>query len=185
MKNNYEIRGDVTAIFVERKGQKYETLISTERLPLADSFPNTWYVRAFPHGEQMYVQGEDRLGDGKRKRYILHRVVTQCAEGMSVDHINHDTLDNRKENLRVVTHQQNQQNRKGAQRNNKSCGIRGVTWNARSQRWSTNVKVKGKDTWVGSYKELDDARKAVEKARSILMPYSKDGNLDIDRKSVV
>lgn len=181
MKNKYEIRGDVTAIFVERKGVVYEALISTEHLPRVDEFPNKWYLRAFPKADHLYVQGEDRLGNGKRKRYILHREVMRCPQGMSVDHINHNTLDNRAENLRVVTHQQNQQNRKGAQKNNLSSGIRGVSWCKTNQKWTTGVKLFGRRIHLGLYKDVEEARSVVEKARSIMMPFSKDAKVDHER----
>lgn len=42
----------------------------------------------------------------------MHRLIMGQPKGMEVDHINHDTLDNRKENLRVVTTAQNQRNLK-------------------------------------------------------------------------
>jgi hypothetical protein len=49
-----------------------------------------------------------------------------APKGMSIDHINHNTLDNRKANLRIVTHQQNNTNRNGAYSTSKT-GIRGVS----------------------------------------------------------
>jgi hypothetical protein len=55
---------------------------------------------------------------------LLHRVVTDCAGGMVVDHINGDRLDNRRANLRVCTHRNNMRNR--VRHVNSSTGFKGV-----------------------------------------------------------
>ena len=52
-------------------------------------------------------------GDWSTARMIyLHREIMNPDDGMVVDHINGDGLDNRRENLRIVTHQQNALNRR-------------------------------------------------------------------------
>lgn len=43
------------------------------------------------------------LKDGSNKKIRLHRYLVNCPEGMVVDHINFDSLDNRKSNLRICT----------------------------------------------------------------------------------
>lgn len=62
---------------------------------------------------------------GRHRFCLLHRLITSAPRGSEVDHLNHNKLDCRKSNLRVVDKSRNMQNRKGADRRNK-LGLRGV-----------------------------------------------------------
>jgi hypothetical protein len=169
MKNGYEVRGEVTAIIIYRKdGTKFETLIDTSELDNVLAINNKWSVIPMKNSDSVYVNGRVN-----KKRLLLHRYLMNDPKGMVVDHINHNTLDNRKSNLRVVSQKQNQENRKGAQKNSKS-GVRGVYWNIHSQSWHARVKSNGKNISVGYFKNLHDADKAVREARKKLM-FSNDG----------
>lgn len=84
------------------------------------------------------------------KRVRLHRWVVDCPPDKMVDHINHNTLDNRKDNLRIVTHFGNQQNRKG----NKS-GKTGVYWSTRDKKYVARIGRK----WLGASKNFNEAVK--------------------------
>ncbi len=93
----------------------------------------------------------------KRKSLKLHREISKCPSGMVVDHINGDTLDNRRENLRIVTHQENMSNqtkRKG------SSQYRGVTFKKDRQRWVAQIQVNGMRTYLGAFETEEEAAKA-------------------------
>lgn len=59
------------------------------------------------------------------KKQYMHRVITGAPKGMVVDHLNHDTLDNRRTNLRVGGQRENGLNRLGANKNS-TTGVLGV-----------------------------------------------------------
>jgi len=57
----------------------------------------------------------------------MHRFLLDAPNGMYVDHINHNTLDNRRANLRLVSNQENNANRNGGAYSTSKTGIRGVS----------------------------------------------------------
>lgn len=85
-----------------------------------------------------------------------------------VDHINGDRLDNRRSNLRVVSPQVNQINRKHLNRNNTS-GHRGVSRHPRkgaAKTWRASITVNGKHLHLGVFATLEEAvavRRAAER----------------------
>lgn len=178
LKNNYEIRGDVTAIFLNRKnGDVLETLIDTADLDKAKEFPNTWCATWAQLTQSFYCYGKMQLPSGERVSILLHRWLTDCPLEMHVDHFDNNTLNNRRQsNLRITTPGQNHQNRSGAQRNT-STGVRGVCWHAKSQKWQALIKANGKRKHLGFFDSIAEAESAVKAARSACMPFSKEAAL--------
>ena len=174
MKNEYEIRGEITAIIINSpKYGRHEALISTSKLERAKEFPNSWGVMWCETTRSFYVQGHLPRMKVKRKTVRLHRWITQSAVGMQVDHRDHDTLNNTDKNLRVVTRAENMQNYKGAYVNSKS-GIRGVSWCKVKKMWHATMSVNKKNKHIGYFDDIDEADHAAVQARMRHMPYSQE-----------
>lgn len=104
-----------------------------------------------------------RAGIENGKKVFLHRFVYGETHPI-VDHINHNTFDNRKCNLRGCTNGQNQRNRKLA--SNNSSGVVGVNWDKNIGKWRARICINGKRIELGNFNSFDravDARKKAEK----------------------
>lgn len=91
---------------------------------------------------------------GLRKGIKMHRFIMNPPEKMQIDHINGDGLDNRKENLRVVTNRENAQNL----HIEKTSRYPGVYWCNKSKRWMSQIKYNNKTYHLGSFKSEELAR---------------------------
>lgn len=91
-----------------------------------------------------------RLGDGRHKSVYLHRIIMGLIHSsQQVDHINHDTLDNRKENLRVVSQSTNQRNKRPQKGG--SSRFTGVVWRKENKKWVAQTRHHRKTIHLGSY----------------------------------
>jgi hypothetical protein len=174
MKNDYEILGEVTVIFLRRRnGDVLKTFIDTDDLSMVQEYPNSWYAYCCKKGNTFYADGHLPMVGGKRKKISLHRWIMNPSRGLVVDHINHNTLDNRKSNLRVITQGQNNQNRKKIRVESKS-GIRGVYWDKKNNKWRSHIQIDRKQIYLGYFTDLSEAELAVKNARVKYMPYSQE-----------
>ena len=101
------------------------------------------------------------------KTYILSRVVykaynndwniTDNSKNNIIDHININSLDNRIENLRILTQQQNLWNTKA----------KGYYWHKRNNKWQAAIKINRKSKHLGYFDNEEDARQAYLNAKEI------------------
>lgn len=93
------------------------------------------------------------------KSGYMHRMIMGLArgDGLEVDHKNHDTLDNRRENLRVVTHAENHTNRKLHAKS--TSGLPGVV--KKRNKWAAQTAIGGKTKYLGTFSTPRAARRAV------------------------
>lgn len=87
-----------------------------------------------------------------------------------VDHVDMDKLNNRRSNLRLATHAENQQNRRAYR--GSSSRFRGVCWNARRRRWRANAFLDGKQMQIGEFRGEREAAEAIEAVRLARMPFA-------------
>ena len=112
------------------------------------------------------------------KTYGVHALIWLWVTGElpeNVDHINHNTIDNRIENLRNVSKQENNRNRKRPKTN--TSGVMGVAWHKGSKRWVAYISVDDKRLYLGYFAEFHkavDARKNAE----VLYGYHKNSGKD-------
>lgn len=110
--------------------------------------------------------------NGRQLKIYLHRFILGLGPGdPRVDHRNHDKLDNRRSNLRTATGSQNNQNRRGPQRNSTS-GRRGVIWDKAAGKWRAQAQLDGKYHFLGNYDDIDEADRVASEWRSENMPYA-------------
>jgi hypothetical protein len=103
-----------------------------------------------------YAARQSKRALGRSKTLYMHREILHAPDGVEVDHIRTgETLDNRKENLRISTTAQNQFNRK-LQINNTS-GFKGVYWNKKNKVWEAQIKFNQRSIYIGRF---DTAKKA-------------------------
>lgn len=96
----------------------------------------------------------------KLKKY-LHRFITDCEEGMIVDHINHDVLDNRCSNLRICTNKENVRN--SMLRSDSTTMYKGVHLDKRRDKYISSISFNGKNIFLGYFEDKIEAARAYDK----------------------
>ena len=136
--------------------QGKETLVDDEDYPYLNE--HKWYALRVKNRDEFYAVRNGPIdSSGKNKKIYMHREITNAPKEKPVDHINRNPLDNRKENLRVCTHQENQMNR-GKSKDNKS-GYKGVSYhkkakhmhNELSKPWNASIRFNGKSIYIGCF----------------------------------
>ena len=122
----------------------YRVLVDDDDLELVSRHKWGAYVVRSDQPNLRYVTTTEYLGkvDGKLKRRTtyLHRLIMNAPRGVTVDHDNLNTLDNRRSNLRLAN--TSQQGGNQSKRRNNTSGFKGVYWHKKKQRWRSRITVK-------------------------------------------
>jgi hypothetical protein len=119
-----------------------------------------WVATFNRYTSSFYVSRSCVDAEGKKKRIYLHRQILNLdpTSKYVVDHINHNPLDNREENLRICTSTQNSMNR-GKQTNNTS-GYKGVSRYRGS--WQVGIVIEGVRKHIGIFPDIEVAARAYD-----------------------
>lgn len=110
-----------------------------------------WYYYKAKAGHNEYAMAPDRIfGQAKAKPIFLHKLLMRSANGLHVDHINGNGLDNRRENLRLCTSRQNSYNSK-KRVINASSKYKGVHLLKGGNKWKAQINKDGIHYHLGQF----------------------------------
>lgn len=118
-----------------------------------------WYAVLQSNGG-LYGARKSPRPEGHKTIWLAHVVAERMGlrryKWHRVDHINGDSLDNRRANLRLVSARENAWNTNRRLPGNKS-GHTGVTWDRSRRRWLAHIKINGRLKNLGRFADKEQA----------------------------
>lgn len=156
--------GGFVRLYVPRNGETYEVLVDEgdwDRIRKECTSMGVVVVECRYNYTYCYVY--------KRKSIKLHRFIMEPPEDKVIDHLDGNTLDNRKSNLQVTTQSINARRKKynGVNAKNKS-GHRNVSWKANHEKWEVKITKNGKRYYFGEFDDVAEAGRVAEIKRKEL-----------------
>lgn len=117
----------------------------------------------------IYAKAHIKTNDGKNTSCYMHRIILGLDPDMLCDHINHNGLDNRRQNLRIATGSQNNANQRlQTKKINQTSKFKGVSWhhpkNNKVGKWHAYIKKDGKRKYLGLFIDEQNAAEAYDSA---------------------
>jgi hypothetical protein len=117
---------------------------------------------AFHSNGNVYAASQTSRKDGPRRTLFMHRIINETPEGLHTDHVDGDTLNNCRSNLRSVTRAQNQWNRRADRQG--SSKHKGVSWQASTGKWLAMIQANKRRIYLGIFADEEDAARAYASA---------------------
>lgn len=140
----YDVKNEITELTIKCRYGVFKTIFDTCFLDEIKNYK--WTIK--PSKKIYYVWTKH-----KNKSTFLHRLIAETPTGLYTDHINRKTLDNRKENLRICTLSENNQNRILPQTN--PTGYVGIQ--KRKNKWRANIWLGKKNIYIGTFNTMLEA----------------------------
>ena len=114
-----------------------------------------WYAIRLRKTNIFYAVRRGTNAEGKHTIYLHRQIIGEQFQ--EVDHVNRNTLDNRRINLRPCERGENQANRGKDKRN--TSGYKGVSWSKSNNKWQAQTSVGGKHVHLGFRDKPEEAYK--------------------------
>lgn len=147
--NIYENKGNYTVIHCYNKHNIFVGNIIVDNIDIPNVKKHKWHIEKSNHHNLYYAVCTQ---NGHTLR--MHRLL--LPDSIQVDHINHNGLDNRRENLRPCNNRENSCNKKQSP----NRGIR----HHKNGRFYVRIMVNKKEIYLGAYSTLEEAKEARSKA---------------------
>ncbi len=121
-----------------------------------------WHVARYKNGNIAHIKTNIKISKGKYKSIYLHRFILNYEGSSMIDHKDGNPVNNQKENLRFVDHQQNKQNSR--KHYNSKSKYKGPNWREDLQKWQSHIRVDGYLLSLGTFENEIDAALAYNKA---------------------
>lgn len=148
-KNNIIICKNECYMLIFRQNLNYKVLIDEEDIEKIEKYK--WHIHLRKRDGRVDVCTNTYGSHKERKYLLLTRYLLNPSKDLKIDHINRNTLDNRKENLRIVTTFENNLNK-----SNNTSGCVGVVWDKSRNQWKVDLRNK----FIGRFDNFEDAVKA-------------------------
>lgn len=146
--NEFILFGSFAVMIVKRQnGDVFEVLLDLDDVERVKNHNTSWCAYPCSNTGRVYIKDAYSIG--------IHRFIVGAKDGEIVDHINHDSMDNRKCNLRITDYAENAFNRAGASIRSQT-GVRGV------QPVRDKYRVLIARTHYGYFDTLEEAKSVAE-----------------------
>lgn len=121
-----------------------------------------WKWSAYQDSTTWYATRSIRTGKTRGHLGMPHAILG-LPSALVIDHIDHDGLNNQRDNLRPATAMQNSHNRR-ARRTNIYSEYKGITWHKHIKAWSARINDNGTPVALGYFSSEEDAAKEYDRA---------------------
>lgn len=157
-----------------------QILLTQEKVALVDDADYEWLIQRKWHAHRSHKAWYARRPEGRNQTVFMHREIMNASTGEEVDHIDGNSLNNTRANLRLCTMTQNQRNK--PKFSNNTSGYKGVSWSKQKNKWHARIYTMGRNVHIGLFDSAVEAALAYDIAA--LAYYGEFARLNFDQAMV-